>query len=575
MKKQFVIFLLISYLTGCQSEPVTDQTALKTFCNPLNLSYRFATDEPSRREAADPTVVRFNDRYFLFASKSGGYWHSEDLVDWVFIETNDIPVEEYAPTAIAINDTLFFLASSNELSTMYKSADPLSGKWGVAREELDIPVWDPAFFMDDDGRLYLFWGCSNVNPLYGVELDYADNFSFIGDPKELIYANPERYGWEVPGDYNSLTGQSPWIEGAWMNKIDGVYYLQYAGPGTEFKSYANAVYTSEHPLGPYSLQPHNPVAYKPGGFAAGAGHGSTIRDEYGNFWHFGTITISMKHIFERRLGMYPSFFDEDGVLHTITKYGDYPLIMPRGKIAAFEDIFPGWMLLSYDKNVEVSSSLESHPASNMTDENIRTYWAAETGEPGEYAVIDLGEPFDVFAIHINFAEHTTEILGRQKHIYHRYTVEYSETGLDWEMLIDKSENRYDNSHDYIQLQEKVKCRYIKITNIEVPGGLFAISGFRVFGKGDGNAPERIAAFEANRSPGNRRSVHVSWERSDNATGYNISYGIDRNKLYNNYIVYQDTSLTINSLDINRKYYFSIESFNEHGITASGIIISAK
>ena len=31
------------------------------------------------REAADPVVVSFKDKYYLFASKSSGYWYSEDL----------------------------------------------------------------------------------------------------------------------------------------------------------------------------------------------------------------------------------------------------------------------------------------------------------------------------------------------------------------------------------------------------------------------------------------------------------------------------------------------------------------
>jgi len=33
-----------------------------------------------------------------------------------------------------------------------------------------------------------------------------------------------------------------WIEGPWVTMHQGKYYLQYAGPGTEYKSYADAVY---------------------------------------------------------------------------------------------------------------------------------------------------------------------------------------------------------------------------------------------------------------------------------------------------------------------------------------------
>lgn len=567
-----VIIALLFWLSGCKTDSNTGTISVKTFCNPMDLSYRFCTDEPSRREAADPTVVWFRDRYYLFASKSGGYWHSKDLLEWIFIETDQIPIEEYAPTAIAIGDVLYFLASSNVKSTIYSSTNPMAGEWSVAVEELEIPVWDPAFFLDDDNRLYLYWGCSNVTPIYGVEVDYSNGFAFIGEPKELIHAKPSVYGWEVPGDYNTLVNQSPWIEGAWMNKHNGKYYLQYSGPGTEYKSYADGVYVSDNALGPYTLQAHNPFAYKPEGFAAGAGHGSTFTDPHGNYWHVGTITISQKHIFERRLGMFPTFFDNQGTLYSITKYGDYPLIMPGGRVSSFDEVFPGWMLLSYGRSVEVSSSIDTLPPINMVDEDIRTYWAAQTGGANEYATLDMGQVYDVYSLQINFAEHNTNLFGRTRDLFHRYVVEHSVDGEEWSLLIDKSDNQNDNTHDYTQLDRIVPCRYLRLRNISVPDGNFAVSGFRVFGKGNGNSPTRVNELVATRNPLDSRSVTVKWSPSENATGYVISFGVDSSRMYHNYMVYSDTSVTINSLNAALGYYFSIESFNESGITPSTLVV---
>lgn len=83
-----------------------------------------------------------------------------------------------------------------------------------------------------------------------------------------------------------------------MNQYKGKYYLQYAVPGTEFKSYSNGVYVSENPLGPFTLLKHNPFSYKPEGFVNGTGHGSTFQDLYGNYWNIGTSTISRRHMFE-------------------------------------------------------------------------------------------------------------------------------------------------------------------------------------------------------------------------------------------------------------------------------------
>src|SRR5436190_16389174 len=89
---------------------ISNQT---TICNPVNLSYRFCLDTPSRREAADPTMVVFKGEYYLFASKSSGYFHSTDLINWDLITTKDLPLEDYAPTAVVMDDVIYFMASGS------------------------------------------------------------------------------------------------------------------------------------------------------------------------------------------------------------------------------------------------------------------------------------------------------------------------------------------------------------------------------------------------------------------------------------------------------------------------------
>ncbi len=75
-----------------------EQTAnlpdLKTFCNPIDISYRFGMDLPSRREADDPTIILFQNLYSLFESKLVGYWYSEDMAKWTFVESNQVPKEK-------------------------------------------------------------------------------------------------------------------------------------------------------------------------------------------------------------------------------------------------------------------------------------------------------------------------------------------------------------------------------------------------------------------------------------------------------------------------------------------------
>lgn len=560
----------------------TDELNVQTVCNPMDLRYPFrkADGNGSRREMADPAAVVYKDEYYLFASKSGGVWHSPDLVKWHFVPSEVLPVEDYAPGVAVYDDAILFTVSNNEdIATrhFYSSAAPKSDDWKVVVERFPLPMWDPSFFIDDDNRVYFFWGCSPINPLYGIELEPDNGFEPIGQEQELLWAEPDLHGWEVNGDYNTGYENDSWLEGPWVNKIDGQYYLQYAIPGTEFKSYNDGVYVSDSPLGPYTLASHNPFAYKPEGFACGAGHGATFPDKYGNLWHFGTVTISVKHMFERRLAMYPVFVDHDGWLYSITKYGDYPMIIPHKKICSFDDIFPGWMLLSYKKKVTASSSLDEYPPENMTDENIRTSFAAESGDEGEWAMMDLGDVFDIYALQINFAEVETSVVGGEEEegLRHRYIVEVSRDAKTWKMLLDKSENDDDHTHVYEQLKTKVAARYIRITNIEVPDGMFALSGFRVFGKGDGDAPAEVARLNVTRNSDDRRQVKLKWDEADGAIGYTISFGVDPDKLYHNYMVYDDTAVTINTLSTEQDYYFTIESFNENGITKSEIIETAK
>ena len=574
MKKliTLIILLVVIARTYGQSNIISKRNKQTTICNPLNLNYRFCLDKPSRREAADPTIVNFKNEYYLFASKSGGYWHSNDLINWDLITTADLPLEDYAPTAVVMNDTVYFMASSDH-PVIYKTADPQSGKWQVVNPAFPIGMIDPCLFVDDDGRLYFYYGCSNINPIYAVELD-SKTFNPIGKPKELFNSHKDKYGWERSGDYNDKSS-NPWIEGSWMTKHDGKYYLQYAAPGTEFKSYCDGLYISDKPLGDYSPASNNPCSSKPEGFIAGAGHSSTFQDKYGNYWHISTMTISQKHMFERRLGLFPMFFDKDGELYTYTGFGDFPFKVPKNKISGPDKLSSHWMLLSYNKPVEVSSELTDHPKQYAADENIRTYWSAKTGDKGEWISIDLQKNCTVNAVQINYAENETQIYGRNSEIYYQYLLEYSSDNKTWHTLADKAENKTDVPHDYIELKNPIKARFIRLTNYHVPGGTFALADLRIFGNGGGAVPSKINEFNIDRSATDKCVVRLKWDKGPAAIGFNIRYGTQKNKLYHNYQVLGTDSMTIRSLNSYSKYYFAIDSFNENGINKGSKIIEVE
>lgn len=541
--------------------------AQQTFCNPLNISYRFTPDKPSRRTAADPVIVLYQDSYFLFATASGGYWHSKDLLSWSFVTTKDLPFEKDAPAAAVINGALYYMPLNSHI--IYKASDAVAGKWEVYTDSFPLSIGDPDFFQDTDGKVYMYFGCTNNGYLQAVELDPNNKLKPIGQPVNVLKGDPATRGWERPGDYNTST-ERPWTEAPWMTKHNGRYYYQYSAPGTQYKSYADGYFVSNNPLGPFSYAPGNPFSAKPEGFINGAGHAATFQDKYGNYWRVITMVISVKHIFERRLGLIPVTFDNDDNMIAHTEFADYPLIMPNHKIKDVSDLYPGWMMLSYKKSAEASSSLDANPPALAVNEEIRDYWSAKTGDKGEWLSIDLGEVATVKAVQINFAENNTQLFGREGILAQQYLLEYSIDNKSWKTLADKTKNEEDLTHQYHTFKIPIKARYLKVTNYRVPGGTFAISGFRVFGSGTSAKPAKVTALTVNRDINDPRNVSLNWKKAANATGYNIRFGVSKDKLNRVYQLYGDTALTIRSLNKDQQYWFAIDAFGENGVTRGDV-----
>jgi xylan 1,4-beta-xylosidase len=559
MKKVLTSLLIISLSLSFTTEKE------KTFCNPMNINYRFQpSTRVSYREAADPVITIYKGKYFLYASHNGGYWYSDDMMSWKFIPIKSLPIEDYAPDVITINDTTYYMGSAMVKKNIYFTTNPFDDNWKPMEKTLPFPVWDPHFFRDDDGKIFLYWGCSDRDPIKVVRL--SSKMQPATEPLVVITHNPAEHGWENPGELNEKA-KNGYNEGSWMTKYNNKYYLQYASPGTEFKTYADGVYKSDSPTGPFKYEAYNPFSYKPGGFIAGAGHSSTFQDKYGNYWHVSSMSISIRHMFERRLGLFPSCFDKDGVLRTFTAFGDYPTIMPDRKIDfEKESLFRGWMLLSYNKKAQASSSMEKFPLKNAFDENIRTWWSANTGNPGEWISVELDDKVIVNAIQINFADNDANLQQDAKNLQYCYRILASNDQKKWEVIVDKSNNTIDACHDYIEFDKPVKAKYIKVENVRVPDGKFSVYDFRIFGIRKGKTPDEPSGFSVIRDASDSRRATLKWTNDKSATGYVINYGPDKDKLYASYMVYDSDSVRLTGLNKDVKYYFTIDAFNESGIT---------
>jgi hypothetical protein len=233
------------------------------------------------------------------------------------------------------------------------------------------------------------------------------------------------------------------------------------------------------------------------------------------------------------------------------------------------------MLLNYKKPVKVSNSLAAYLPNNAVDENIKTYWCAKSGNAGEFIESDLGNVADIHAIQINFADQDVEILGKSENVAHQYKIWHSLDGNNWKILVDKSQNKKDVPHDYIELKSPIQARYIKLVNEKMPTGKFAISGLRVFGKGNGKIPNEVSNLIVLRTEKDKRSAWLKWNPIDDAFGYVLYYGTDPNKLYTSIMVYDQNEYWLKTLDSKKTYYFKIEAFNENGISKASTIVKSE
>ena len=572
--KVFTFFYCSILLIGFNQIGLAQSTQMSTYCNPININYTYMVYNAHRnisyRSGADPAVVEFRNEYYMFVTRSMGYWHSTDLQNWEFITPEKWYFEgSNAPAAYNYKDSVLYVTGnpSGSMSILYTD-NPKKGDWKAVPSILNN-LQDPCFFMDDDGQAYIFWGSSNVHPIRGRKLDKSQRFKPDDEIVELFNLDGETHGWERFGENHSDTVLGGYMEGAWLTKHQDKYYMQYAAPGTEFNVYGDGVYMSDSPLGPYQYAPNNPISYKPGGFMNGAGHGSTLMGPQSTYWHFATMAISLNINWERRICMFPTYFDNDGLMHSSTYFGDYPHFAPA--VPGKQGEFSGWMLLSYKKPVKASSSAESYTPEKLNDEDAKSFWLAKENNDAQWVEIDLLNPANVYAIQVNYQDYQSDLYGKISGLRHQYFIEGSLDGNSWEILVDQKDNYKDVPNDYVELSKPIMVRYVRYNNIHVPTPNLAISGLRVFGIGEGKKPGTVKNFTVKRDS-DQRDAKLSWDADSGSQGYNVLWGIAPDKLYNSWLLYDNHELELKNLNVGQTYYLAIEAFNENGVSKRSDVV---
>lgn len=189
---------------------------------------------------------------------------------------------------------------------------------------------DPAAFMDDDGKVYVYFG-----GLWGGQLEKYRTGVFDPEGKEpggqepavmprcavmsedmLSFAQPS-VGVEILDENGNPILASDedrrYFEGPWMHKYKGKYYFSYSTGTTHYIVYA----TGDNPLGPFTYQGRimEPVI----GWTT---HHSIIEFEgkWYIFYHDCEYSGGINH--RRTIKFTELHYNEDGSIQTIEPYGE-------------------------------------------------------------------------------------------------------------------------------------------------------------------------------------------------------------------------------------------------------------
>jgi len=480
------------------------------YCNPLPMVSGGGTTA-----SGDVTVIRDNGKYYMYCT-GGGAWVSDDLLNWTLHRITNVPV---APHVVKYNGA-FYMAGND--GPLFKSDNPLGPftKIGDWQNTPDVAGgWNGAFdidiFVNDDNRPYLYYPGRGVSGIYVVPLDTNDLTRFAGPPQHLFSFNKDHV-WERYGEMNEYPDVA-WIEGPWLQKYNGTYYLEYSASGTQWKTYAEGYYTAKSPTGPFAYGSNNPLLRRTEGLVTGTGHGSIVEDAHHQLWQFYTIVLNNPPG-GRRIGMDPVAVDKDG--NMLVRVTDTPQWAPGVVADPAKDGDSGSIPISINKvramNAlsKFSSQQPGHDAAYAVDNSTGTWWEPSPTDTQPTLTVDLGPAtrFDVVQLftidsmrlmftgggrfggrgasvaatsETNTASSNAPALPT---LAYQYKIEASIDGNTYLTVLDQSTNTSVRNTIFEEIPP-TKCRFVRLTMINWPRATpLGIIEFTVFGQSAGSLP---------------------------------------------------------------------------------------
>jgi beta-xylosidase len=224
--------------------------------------------EHDRPESPDGSHYDMKDYHVLSLEDM----HSLPVDHGEVLHVDDVPWAEkqmWAPDAAFKNDTYYFYFPAKDHDGVFRigvatggspagpftpQSEPIPGSFSI----------DPAVFVDDDGRAYMYFG-----GLWGGQLEKWRTGSFDPEGAEpgksepalgpkVAKLSPDMLSFDGPIEEISIIDEDGqplpagdnrrrFFEAAWVHKYNGTYYLSYSTGDTHLLVYA----TGEGPTGPF------------------------------------------------------------------------------------------------------------------------------------------------------------------------------------------------------------------------------------------------------------------------------------------------------------------------------------
>ncbi|MCC8118863.1 MAG: family 43 glycosylhydrolase [Bacteroidales bacterium] len=502
---------------------------------------------------ADPTVKKFGDDYYIYATTDGSgagfgpaqLWTSKDFVNWTLMPMNWPDTHWiWAPDVMqSAYDGKYYYLYCQPCTLHMGVSDTPRGPWVNVLGDSDAVLVPDRFvenaitldgqtFVDDDGSVYMYWGTWGIYKGFG-----AGSGKLNPDMKTFSETRL------IPN-----TEIIDFFEAPFVLKRDSTYYFMYSSESCHNETYHVQYATSKNPLGPYEYK-GTILKTNEDGTVHGPGHHSILKDgdDYYILYHRHDNPHSNRG-FHRQLCLDKMEFDADGNIKPVTPTHQgigalAPSVLKSNNIA-------------YQAKVKASSYYdEDFKPSYAVDDNNGTLWRPKTNGM-EWIEIDLGKPMDFQTIWTQW-EYGTQ--------FYQYLIETSLDGENWTVFADKRDNRLAGSPmvDF----GKANAQYIRITflNGQKAGFPGAIWNVKVFPAIEDACPQQWLGLTAADWNG------TEWKNNEGMLGgsFTLKSGkVDRQRRGGiDYLVLQPgTKLVYENpvIDASRPYTASALVMDEHG-----------